>query len=420
MNKRLVPLMVLLAVMVQLIADRTIPLGDGTEDNPYRIENWDNIDWLSSNINIWSNESHFIQTSDIDASEAPTIGFVPIGSWAAPFNGIYDGNGYCISNLTIQYGNVVGLFGVVNEGSIKNLTMDNIDFSSDASGNSGGLVAFLQNSQIEKCHVTGQITADYYCGGLVASASMNSTISRCSSKVSVAGNFYACGGLIGHCADSIVSDCYYNGDLNNSTGLCAGIVGICNPQATIINSYAFITDNSIDAYALTALNEGSITNCVWCIENAIEGAFPATSIGTATNVISCSVSEMQIEDTYLTLTWDFVDVWEIDMIDNNGFPYHIPYVPVLDNEDLLQPLADTISSYPNPFNSCSTISIKTNKPSTISIYNIKGQLVKTFQIKTKSFEWDGTSDAGNTCGAGIYFIKSSSGTHQIKKVVMLR
>lgn len=75
-----------------------------------------------------------------------------------------------------------------------------------------------------------------------------------------------------------------------------------------------------------------------------------------------------------------------------------------------------MSCYPNPFSDRSTISIKSSEPgfSKLNIYNIKGQLIRSYGNSSKSsgdhtFQWDGRDNSGNQVSGGIYFIKVQSG-----------
>ena len=85
--------------------------------------------------------------------------------------------------------------------------------------------------------------------------------------------------------------------------------------------------------------------------------------------------------------------------------------------------------YPNPFQGSTTIKFSQidNSPTTVSIYNIKGQLICTLINNQKlspgehSFVWDGKNDEGHPVVAGIYFYKMTSGDFSsIKKMIMLK
>lgn len=93
----------------------------------------------------------------------------------------------------------------------------------------------------------------------------------------------------------------------------------------------------------------------------------------------------------------------------------------------VNPLA-SLTNYPNPFNPQTSISFKLKFDSNVqvSIYNVKGQLVKDFgQVVYKSglnrLEWNGTDYNNKEITGGIYFLKVSSGKNVLThKMVMLK
>ncbi|MBC8527523.1 MAG: endonuclease [Candidatus Cloacimonetes bacterium] len=113
---------------------------------------------------------------------------------------------------------------------------------------------------------------------------------------------------------------------------------------------------------------------------------------------------------------EFVDlIWGGTSVEDNS-RYQIP---------------DTkLSNYPNPFSTCTTISFSATDLHglpRIRIYNIKGQIVKTFRIpnpesRTPNIVWDGKDDNGNSLSSGIFFYKLNFGNYQseTKKMILLR
>ena len=104
---------------------------------------------LMNTESMWADD--YTLTANIDLSTATNgLSQKPIGSANTPYSGTFDGNGYEISNINLSGNQYVALFGYVNGGTIKNLT------------------------------VSGSVTASsYYSGGLVAYAKEAINISRC-------------------------------------------------------------------------------------------------------------------------------------------------------------------------------------------------------------------------------------------------
>ncbi|MGB2696689.1 MAG: FG-GAP-like repeat-containing protein [Candidatus Zixiibacteriota bacterium] len=109
-------------------------------------------------------------------------------------------------------------------------------------------------------------------------------------------------------------------------------------------------------------------------------------------------------------------------------------VQEIENESVIQGFT-LYQNYPNPFNSTTTIPFtvhrkrKTeNRPlqTTLSIYNILGQKVKTMLDEMKSYGnhqaiWDGKDDSGKTVPSGIYFCQLKIGDlTEVRKMIFLK
>jgi len=95
-----------------------------------------------------------------------------------------------------------------------------------------------------------------------------------------------------------------------------------------------------------------------------------------------------------------------------------------ENQDILLIPTIEVSTYPNPFHSTINIEIKstTKQASSVKVYNLKGQLVKTINdanIASTNFTWNG-KDANNKAVAnGIYYLRVKQGQQIVNKKVVL-
>ncbi len=98
------------------------------------------------------------------------------------------------------------------------------------------------------------------------------------------------------------------------------------------------------------------------------------------------------------------------------------------DEDVIFPKI-LLSNYPNPFNPSTTISFTAEdaKNAEISIYNLKGQKIRTFPVILSEVEgqssivWNGTDENNQPVSSGIYFYKLRSGDIEIsKKMLMMK
>lgn len=261
--------------------------GNGTENNPYKVSTPEQLNAVRNNLS-----AHYVQINDIDMSEWGE--WEPIGTvlpeYDGPsniglpsnstfdnhfFTGIYDGDCYSISNLSIFKDpftpnlNSYGLFAGVSEGSIMNVNLVNIKYEvikrtpiyeytpkrmvhySICVGGIAGKVN--ADANIENCSVSGNINvADHYyayVGGVVGYGAANHCVNyanvRTYSDDGNAGKEICCGGITGSpfYSNSKIQNCKNYGNIEaigNSTVYCGGISGQygnienCENHGTII------------------------------------------------------------------------------------------------------------------------------------------------------------------------------------------
>ncbi len=87
------------------------------------------------------------------------------------------------------------------------------------------------------------------------------------------------------------------------------------------------------------------------------------------------------------------------------------------------------SNYPNPFNPSTTIKYSMPKAGhlKLSIYNVRGQLVKTMidgerpAGADQTIVWDGTNNQGSSVSSGVYFYEARTGGEvQVQKMALVK
>ena len=108
-----IPILVL-ACLVSIPVQAQYSGGTGEPNDPYQIATAADLIALGEEPNDY--DKHFILTADIDLD--PNLPARKIfdraviaPSWAAPFTGVFDGNGHVVLNLTIAGEDYIGLFG---------------------------------------------------------------------------------------------------------------------------------------------------------------------------------------------------------------------------------------------------------------------------------------------------------------------
>jgi hypothetical protein len=96
------------------------------------------------------------------------------------------------------------------------------------------------------------------------------------------------------------------------------------------------------------------------------------------------------------------------------------------DDNVVIPLVLAASNQPNPFNPNTTISYSVPKDgqTTLAIYNLKGQLIRTLvngNAKAGSFNasWNGKDDKGNSVASGIYFYRLTNEHQTITNKMLL-
>lgn len=109
--------------------------GNGTESSPYLIKTSDELEYMSEAVEFLGDEygsAYFKLANDIDmqGKKLYPIGVGKISADKVPssaFSGVFDGDGHTISNFTLaEADDYVGLFGLVYNAEIKNLTLDKV------------------------------------------------------------------------------------------------------------------------------------------------------------------------------------------------------------------------------------------------------------------------------------------------------
>lgn len=224
--------------------------GTGSESDPFQVAT------LRQLIEVGNQpDAHYSLINDIDASETENMnngsGFQPIGDEEQPFTGSFRGNGFEISDLTINRPDqwYVGLFGVSGQTSaIENLFLQNVSITGERYV--GGL-AGRNEGIITSVEVMGNVEGQVHTGGLTG-ANL-SDISESNTSGSVIGMEFT-GGLAGS-HEGVISDSYSTGSVEGSGESTGGLAG--DNRGVIQRSFAAgSVTGSENVGGLVGLNRG--------------------------------------------------------------------------------------------------------------------------------------------------------------------
>lgn len=218
--------------------------GSGTADDPFVIAVPGDIAELSQIINSDSSDPKFngasvyySQTDDIDMAATE---FEPIGTekGVCEFKANYDGGGHIISKASpVRHsGSDYGIFGCINGGSVKNLTIS--DFNSKAASSdtrTGALAGTCIAAEIKDCTLSGSMVIRSKTSGGLVGALYGCEVSGCVQNADITSDGATAteaGGLFGYVDEydgnyTVISNCVLKNSVSITTGqnFIGGLVG---------------------------------------------------------------------------------------------------------------------------------------------------------------------------------------------------
>ena len=321
--------------------------GSGTSADPYIISTGTQLAFLADQVNAGTTykDCYFELANDIDLKG---IDWIPIGTnLGYYFAGNFNGKGYLIHNLTITKSyRFVGLFGYINQATISNIGVENININSTYSSSMsavGGLIGVAQETTISNCYTKGTVyginsSYETYVGGLIGELDYSSSITNSYTNTTVMGEIKSLyskynvfvGGLIGgvftpNSLDMItIETCYVIAtvkSINHSNYQWAesgGLIGLSNGYGMVNISKCFL-ECSIFALGSNTLVDGFVANIPKSNTTFKNCYYAYINIGSYYSGISTSTTENFKSQIWLsdTLGWDFSDTWAIA---NNQYP----------------------------------------------------------------------------------------------------
>ncbi len=287
----------------------------------------------------------YVLANDIDFAFCPGCQFEPIGDNLHPFTGSFDGQYYKIIDLCINKPGIdnVALFGATSGiGEIKNVGLENVNII--GKNNTAALVAENHKS-ITYCYSTnGTVKGNDYVGGLVSSngttANPTGSITKSYSTAAVTSTTGLAGGLVAVNV-SLIENCYARGPVSTpASGLAphpyiGGLVGE-NQRGQINRSYATGSVSGPSGFVshtgpggLIGNSYGSTAYNFWDTqtsgENIGASGYCPPCLNNTAGVFGRTTAQMEQESTFTsappTANWDFVTVWDIDGVTNEGYPF---------------------------------------------------------------------------------------------------
>ena len=323
--------------------------GDGTMNNPYRIETAAHLAYLAEKVNegyqstgqgVFQGE-YFLLTDDLDLNN---LNWMPIGNVDYSMNGFYfagdfDGGYHQIENLRIQTNaDLTGLFAAVGgyEARICNLSVSGAVISTGM-GASGVVGGVANSAQVRRCSFSGSVSvtnSGSFCGaaGVVAGV-QNGTVHECSSTASVTvtnSNFMGAavaGGVVCFARGyAHINKCYNTGSVSATAllmGISAGILG-ATVESAAVEFYSCYNVGQVSGGTMggifgmvSPIDPGKAENTIE-IDNCFFLNTAGGNNGYGTGMTSDEMKTEEFKDQLDQRTHSFV----MDNGTNNGYPIH--------------------------------------------------------------------------------------------------
>jgi hypothetical protein len=292
-------------------------LGNGTETNPYRVTNCEELQLLKQDPEAYyyiANEIDCIETftnggyEPLGATAADSVnnfsnGFEPIGSLEVPWKGSLDGGCYRIRNLYINRSHDnVGLFGHTDGAHIFDINLDT--FTIIGNNNVGALIGYAVNTVVDKVLSISSFEYDYIdhtvegvnnVGGIIGSLLGGSSVTDVGSRVESVTGVDSVGGIVGYRqSNSSIIHGYSTEAVvgSNDVGGLVGLVGSAGESAVGVSS-------------------GEVISSYWDVE--------ASGVIDSADGEGKTTSQMHNASTYDG--WDIPFTWAFIPGDNDDYLY---------------------------------------------------------------------------------------------------
>ena len=246
MKKNLIKVTIILSMLLLTLIPLSVNaaiVGDGTEASPFMITNEAELELVTD-----FPDAHFKLANDIVMTEELSVPLC-YESENQTFSGVFDGNGYAISNIIMEIDDYssYATFIYKNEGTIKNLNIKNANFL----GLGGCGITYQNKGTIDNCSISFKS-----CGGPDSSTGIAYNNSGTISKCYVSGDMYYSNG-ISHYNTGTISYCEVSASLSPSSG------GIVNSNKGTIENCSFVgsANETLDFGGISNTNYGLISKC---------------------------------------------------------------------------------------------------------------------------------------------------------------
>ena len=282
--------------------------GEGTAESPYQISSQADLQQLANG----DADSHFVLTDNIELEGE----FTPIEA----FNGTLDGAGYTVSGLAVSSDTTQAALIVTNNGTIQNLGVAQAAIAIDYVENDAkcAAIAVENYGTVSGCYATGDLAGGHRVGGIVTEN--YNEVENCYFIGSLNGEWET-GGIAAwnHDGTAAITNCYAAGSFtanDNNIGMISGYayngtrmtgnVALSGSLTVANNNYARICGRNNGVDEATTYQDN-----LACEDITINGSVVSDGAANNKNGEDKTAEELEQQDTYAAVGWDFETVWEM-------------------------------------------------------------------------------------------------------------
>ncbi len=294
-------------------------------DGVYQIGSGAELAWLAQEVNARRGTKYSaVLTKNIDLGDEE---WTPIGqAYGTRYSGVFDGQGFTVSGLRIT-GSVsgnYGLFGYVEDGTVKNLTVEGQVSLTGSGGTSYGIAGIVgqlsgNSGSVENCANIAAVSGGQNVGGVVGYVSSGystatKAINRCANLGTVSATGNNAGGIVGSISGQVTLENSYNtGAISGGGWRSGGITAyLSSSYAVVRNCYTAgaVTGSRDVNPAFGSKSSGTVENSVYYLSDG--------SV-TDANATAKTEAEMKAPEFVVLLGADFQRDSAVTPV-NRGYP----------------------------------------------------------------------------------------------------
>ena len=270
------------------------------------------------------------------------------------FNGNLINN--CFTELSTIGASASGALVGQNDGTINNSFSHSVVNGQD---NAGGLVGYNNNAaNINNCYSTGAVSGSSNSGGLVGfnffgginnsfwdiqnsnqGSSSGGGSGLTTLQMQEAGTYL----LVGwKWANSVIRNCYCRSNVSNISSIYTSFGGFIGSNSGTLIKNCFSTGNVyLDGFTDKGFAGQSGTG--YCFSNFFDNT--TSNQLTAIGATALTTAQMKTESTFTDEGWDFTSIWDMNGVDNDGYPFlQMLGIPIINTTEVFNIGSDTAQS----------------------------------------------------------------------------